>query len=218
VLAGDEYVPAAHHGQSVLRPSVLDAEPTRHGSQSSSWLVEHAAHPMNILCLPAPHCRHALIPTNEYTPAGHRLQLTLRATGLKLPGSHCGQFAGRPSADEYLPGWQSWQVELVTAPDDVENVPGWQSVQASDTPIPRPVWNVPAAHSRQFPTAGDAKPVEYVPAWQSRQGWDTELLGSTAGLYLPAVHALQFTPSQPAGGSIWPVILGSVAFQPPTPV
>lgn len=160
MLAGDEYVPAAHHGQSVLRPSVLDAEPTRHGSQSSSWLVEHAAHPMNILCLPAPHCRHALIPTNEYTPAGHRLQSTLRALGLKLPGSHCGQFAGRPSADEYLPGWQSWQVELATAPDDVENVPGWQSVQAWGVLAPELDWNVPAWQTVQFVALEAASPVE----------------------------------------------------------
>jgi hypothetical protein len=177
---------------------MVDADPTTHSAQSSSPLVGHAMHPGNALNLPAPHCRHTLIPTNEYTPAGHRLQLTLRATGLKLPGSHCGQLEGRPSADEYRPGWQSWQVELATAPDDVENVPCWQSVQAWEVKAPVLDWNVPAWQSVQFAVLEAASPVEYVPAWQEKQLAD--VVAPAMVLYFPGGQFSQFTPDQLGGG------------------
>lgn len=113
--------------------------------------------------LPAPQRRHALIPENEYTPELHRLQLTLLSTGLKLPSEQGWQSTGRPSTEEYFPGWQFRQVRLDGAPDAVENVPDSQFWHVRFAIAPRAVENEPAWHCRQvaFETAPEV--VENVP-------------------------------------------------------
>ena len=163
VLAGLENAPAAHQGQALLLPEVLDADPTRHGVQSASVLFEQTKHPGESLNLPAPQRRHALIPENEYTPGLHRLQLTLLSTGLKLPSEQGWQSTGRPSTEEYFPGWQFRQVRLDGAPDAVENVPDSQFWHVRFAIAPRAVENEPAWHCRQvaFETAPEV--VENVP-------------------------------------------------------
>lgn len=123
-----------------------------------------------------------------------------------------------PDAVEYVPAEQSWQTVELDMPVPVWNVPGTHSEQFSEAIMPVPVWYVPAWHSVQLMRLEAARPVEYVPIPQARHVWTTELLGSMDGLYVPEGHASQFTPDQLAGGAIWPVILGIVAFQPPTPV
>jgi hypothetical protein len=58
VLAGNEYVPAPHTSHVESRPSIVDAVPTAHSSQSTSDVLEQALHPGSRLYLPAPHRMH----------------------------------------------------------------------------------------------------------------------------------------------------------------
>ena len=118
----------------------------------------------------------------------------------------------------YVPDWHNEHTSDAVMPVPVWYVPALHGEHASGLGMPVPVWYVPAWHSVQLMMLETARPVEYVPIPQARHVRATELLGSMDGLYVPEGHASQFTPDQLAGGAIWPVILGIVAFQPPTPV
>ena len=81
---------------------------------------------------------------------------------------------------ENVPAKQPVQVELATAPEDVENVPGQHSMQFAENAMLVPVW--------------------YVPAWQLVQAVDLDGENWPAG---QAVHALTGpTPNVPAGQDV----------------
>jgi hypothetical protein len=86
----------------------LEAVADMHGMQSRSSVSEHREHPEVSLNLPAPQSRQALVPPNEYRPAGHRLQFVLLFLSLNAPILQSVQ-AVVPLVEEKDPGVQARQ-------------------------------------------------------------------------------------------------------------
>ena len=172
---------------------------------------------------PRDHAPHAVAPAIENCPAEHALQSaadTAPSRTEKVPELHFEQLpsAVKPRPVPYFPAVHDAHVELELAPNVVEYVPDWHSKQNDEELAAVAVRYVPAWHSVQLMMLETARPVEYVPELQAKHVCWTVSDDWMDGLYFPAGHASQFTPDQLAGGANWPVILGIVAFQPPTPV
>lgn len=58
MFAGKEYFPISHTLQVLFRPSMVEAVPSAHSSQSTSDVFEHALHPGIRLYFPAEHRMH----------------------------------------------------------------------------------------------------------------------------------------------------------------
>jgi hypothetical protein len=93
VLAGNEYVPGPHTLHVVFLPSMVDAVPSAHSSQSTSEVLEHALHPGNRLYLPAPHRMHGP-PAGPHLPGMHEQFSRSHASGGENVPS--GQVACKP--------------------------------------------------------------------------------------------------------------------------
>ena len=126
-----EYWPAKHQSHTEDLPVRLDAVPGMHWIQSESSVSEHREQPDDSLNLPAPHSRQALVPPNEYWPAGHRLQSVLLFLSLNEPISQSVQ-AVVPLADEKDPGVQDRQALLC---NPLLYVPAWHVRHTVDCAI-----------------------------------------------------------------------------------